>query len=643
MAEKFTPHVLEKLTSITWPGFSPDDTFFWVETKNGSSFIKKSSPAGAEPVSGSLPRCCGSEITFLADRGTGKQLFRAEKQLTTLRHGVNWYSLSGDGKKAVFTANLWDEELAEGTWNREFSEDELAAWKKEQSMRPEEITEIVYKHDSTHGIFDGSKSRLGIWAEGNCELLPVDLFCTFPVFSPDGSQIAFFGYPHKGVQAMNPELFVYDLPSGKTIPLTRGQEIYADCPVCWNKESIIYAAWVTYTEEAFDLRLFCTDTNGAEPVALMADEAIPPVGGMPVSRFGLDDTTPCYQAAEGRVFYRSAWKGRERLYSIRADGSKDLQTILSGDFAVHSFALSGKNKLLAVLSDPLSSEELFLVDPESGQRSRITGVNDFLCEYELQAPLESTIPTKDGTANLPMWVIPPAEMEKGKKYPAVLEIHGGPECCYVLDLWHEFQALGGAQIAVIYCNPRGSSGYGSSFMYGAWEQEAVNDLLSCVSEACRKYRFIDENRIGVTGGSYGGYMTIKLAGTTKRFRAACAQRALCNTATSYGTGDLGFESFGRKPEEIDMLNVLTNRARKSLIRFVDNIDTPMLILHGKEDFRCTFEQAEQLFIAMRERRPDVPCRLVLFPHENHGITRTGSIAHQMRHLSELVNWFKKYL
>jgi dipeptidyl aminopeptidase/acylaminoacyl peptidase len=156
--------------------------------------------------------------------------------------------------------------------------------------------------------------------------------------------------------------------------------------------------------------------------------------------------------------------------------------------------------------------------------------------------------------------------------------------------------------------------------------------------------FVDKDRIGVTGGSYGGYMSHKLIGTTDRFAAAALQRLWCNGCTSYGTGDIGFAS-AKEPvsTEFKMLNYLTERARNSIINKIDDIKVPVLLLHGYDDYRCSFEQSEQFLVAMKDRNPDIPVRLIMFPGENHEITRKGSPQNQVRHLSEIVEWFKKHL
>ena len=252
---------------------------------------------------------------------------------------------------------------------------------------------------------------------------------------------------------------------------------------------------------------------------------------------------------------------------------------------------------------------------------------------------------KSSKAEIQMWVSLPEFIPENHKIPAVLYIHGGPTAAYVADYWHEFQVLTSSGIAVIYCNPRGSTGYGLAFASEepAWGSEAVSDLLQSVDVACENFGCIDPERIGITGGSYGGYMTVKLAATTKRFRAAIGQRVLCNPATSYGTGDMGFYSASMNPNEIDIGEILRGRAKRSLLTHIDDVDIPFLILHGFRDYRCSFEQAEQLFSALKDRKPDLPVRMVMFPAGNHGVSRDGRPCDMIRHIDEMNRWFTKYL
>lgn len=365
----------------------------------------------------------------------------------------------------------------------------------------------------------------------------------------------------------------------------------------------------------------------------------------PTGRTEYGETTPYYAVTADSLYFLSSFKGRENLYKkplYHAD--LPIEMVMKGKTAIHAFAISQQDSIVFTMAALNTPAELFIQECPGVPAVRRTESNRWLADFQLPETEEFWIKSKDGKADLQVWLIRPVRQEMGKLYPAVLYVHGGPECTYNAEFWHEFLALSAAGMAVIYTNPRGSLGYGRKFCADgiAWKPEAMDDLVSVV-EACVEKGGIDKNRIGITGGSYGGYMVNKFIGRTKHFAAAVSQRSLINPATSYGTGDMGFISANPKVENIKMLDYLTNRARGNAITYIDNMKVPLLLLHGYKDYRCSFEQAEQLFIAMRDRNPEVPVRLVMFPEENHGVDRTGKLYNQIRHLQEMCDWFSRYL
>ncbi len=316
-----------------------------------------------------------------------------------------------------------------------------------------------------------------------------------------------------------------------------------------------------------------------------------------------------------------------------------VEMVQPGRTDVQCFHVGETGRLVCVMGEMQRPGEIWL------DGCTLTDHNAWLREYAQGQITECWTQSRDGKARLHYFLLRPVGAEEGKRYPAVLDIHGGPQCMYASAYWHEFHALSAKGFAVIYGDPRGSVGYGHAHCAGpvCWMPEAMNDMEDILADAIARGG-IDPERVGVTGGSYGGYMTNKLIGRTKHFAAAVTQRSLINPATSYGTGDIGFISGrGAPPADFRMLDYLVDRAKGNLITYIDNIDIPVLILHAFKDYRCSFEQGEQFFIAMKERHPEIPVRLVMFPEENHALTRTGKLHSQIRHLQELVGWFASHL
>ena len=692
--KRFTPDTIKNICYLSMPDLHPEGgkTVFvkTVAEEESGSFLSHIyelehqsgvvKPAADETFQEKMPRYSpdGNYLAYLSDRSGELQIYiRNEKtletgKLTSLRHGITYFDWSPDSCVLVFIAPLWKKEVETDLEFTEMKPEEKISWQQEKDWAPIEITEIDYKNDDCYGMRDGSITRVGIVtvSEQKQRLLPTgEMECAYPVFSRDTKQIAFFAKPYSGVYASSAELFVYGLEaeegeSGrKQITKDRSLLLVPTVrPLFSAKNKSLYVlGYYKDEKDGYAETLYEVELESGEAVLVFdpGDEAV--TGGMNTLTVGqtvYGDRNPCFSIdyEAGYLYFRNAWFGWENLYRApldkapqpatkTTDTNSKIEAVLVNRLNVHDFCIPRNNKYILLGGDLTTLAELQEFNLTTGNMKRLTYSNEWLQEYELAKTEECQIQTKDQKAKLSYWVVHPVTEEKGKRYPVVLDIHGGPECTYVNDFWHEFQSFAAAGFLCVYTNPRGSAGYGMEFMNQnqAYQREAMEDLLAVLDHIIER-GLADPERIGVTGGSYGGYMTLKLIMETDRFRAAAAQRCLANMATSYGTGDMGFISKGCEDiSKVKMLEILTNRARRSLIRNVDQIKVPLLLLHGYLDYRCSFEQSEQMFIAMKERNPQVPVRLVMFPGENHGITRIGKLYHQIRHLQEMVDWFVKYL
>ncbi|MGG3923938.1 S9 family peptidase, partial [Geobacillus thermodenitrificans] len=241
------------------------------------------------------------------------------------------------------------------------------------------------------------------------------------------------------------------------------------------------------------------------------------------------------------------------------------------------------------------------------------------------------------------WIMKPPRLGDGEKAPLVVEIHGGPHTMYGFTFFHEFQLLASSGYAVLFTNPRGSHGYGQSFVnavrgdYGGMDYE---DIMAGVDAAIKQFAFIDETRLGVTGGSYGGFMTNWIVGHTNRFRAAVTQRSISNWLSFAGVSDIGY-FFTKWEVGCDVWEDAERLWHHSPLKYVKNVRTPLLILHSEHDYRCPIEQAEQLFIALKQLGQET--KLVRFPDANHDLSRTGNPALRLERLHQIVGWFDHYL
>jgi dipeptidyl aminopeptidase/acylaminoacyl peptidase len=284
--------------------------------------------------------------------------------------------------------------------------------------------------------------------------------------------------------------------------------------------------------------------------------------------------------------------------------------------------------------------ELFITDGAS--EGQITRLNlPWLESRNIRSPQRFRV-RGDNNHDVECWLLTPPGFSHSEKYPLVLEIHGGPQAQYGNAFFHELQVWASAGYLVLAVNPHGSIGYGEQFteeLRGHYGEKDMPDLMTALDAVIAR-GIVDERRIGVTGGSYGGFMVNWLAGHTHRFAAGITQRCISNWVSDFGSSDLSglscVEEFGGPPWE-----AMETYLRLSPITYAGNMRTPLLIEHQEHDYRCSVEQAEQLFMALKAR--DVPVEFVRYPNESHGMSRGGRPSHRIDRLERHLAWFARYL
>ncbi|MBQ8161608.1 MAG: S9 family peptidase [Clostridia bacterium] len=659
---RFTPQDLWRFSSLSCPALSPSGKLCAVVLSrpdpDGTSHPRvrvydTQSAALLYETPGALrekqPVWSGDGCLFLLSDETGDfQVTRltdhlhTRETLTTLRRGVDRFDVKGH--RLALACTLYPDDLEGGLALHPMKQDEKAAWAETIARRPYVAEDLTCKMDEWYGMRKGEQSYLFTQdlGTGAVTRLPFAFECVCPRLSQDGERLAFLCYPHAGAQGRQAEVAVSDLTGENLRLLTEGTGLFAQtlqAPVFSGDGRYLFAPLLHELEGQMSPQVvrFALDAGDAPDFFpdLTAEDDCEGVGEMVASRTDLGSADSVIALQGDDLLFLGAFRGRSILYRMAL--SPDARPVPVDVPGAHPVEFSVSGSSLAVLSGTDSRPAELYVNGV-----QLTHIHDWLPDMEVPETLTVHIPEGESGPALDYFIsLPP---HATGPVPAVLDIKGGPETMQTAAYWHEFHALNAAGFAVIRGNPRGSSGYGRAFRAGGvcWTDSVVDDLLRMCHDAAEK-GLIDPERVGVTGGSYGSYMTVKLISKTKYFRAAVAQRVFVNPGTSYGTGDMGFVSAGEIPKRFTMLSYLTDRARGSNISRVDAIDTPLLILHGYRDYRCTFEQAEQLFVAMKERRRDVPVRLVMFPKENHALTRTGNMKAQVRHLQEIVEWFVKYL
>ncbi|WP_010478589.1 S9 family peptidase [Thermococcus zilligii] len=338
---------------------------------------------------------------------------------------------------------------------------------------------------------------------------------------------------------------------------------------------------------------------------------------------------------DGWVYYVATDGPRANLFRVNLEGK--IERVVSGDRSVESFAIGDYVAFTA--QDAVTPTELYVL--RDGKEKRVTDFNGWIKEYTLSRPEYFKVKASDG-AEIDAWIMKPVGFEPGRKYPAVLEIHGGPKTAYGHSFMHEFHVLTSKGFVVVFSNPRGSDGYGEEFadIRGHYGERDYQDLMEVVDEALKRFDFIDSERIGVTGGSYGGFMTNWIVGHTKRFKAAVTQRSISSWVSFFGTTDIGYYF---APDQIggDPWSNTGGYWEKSPLKYAPSVETPLLIIHSMEDYRCWLPEALQFFTALKYLGKTV--ELALFPGENHELSRSGKPKHRVRRLELIAGWMERWL
>lgn len=284
--------------------------------------------------------------------------------------------------------------------------------------------------------------------------------------------------------------------------------------------------------------------------------------------------------------------------------------------------------------------ELYRVNAE-GER-QLTNLNtECVTKYEYSEPIDVSFVNEKGT-KISGFVIKPAGFEEGKKYPAILDIHGGPKTAYGKVYFHEMQLWSSMGYAVMFCNPTGSDGRGDEFsdIRGGYGQTDFNDLMRFVDTVCENFEFVNRYKIAVTGGSYGGFMTNWIIGHTDRFVAAASQRSISNFVSFSNMSDIG-APFGRDQMAAGVWDDVERVWAQSPLKYADKVKTPTLFLHSDADYRCPLAEGLQMFYALCYH--GVESRMCIFKGENHELSRSGKPKHRIRRLKEITEWLAKYL
>lgn len=337
------------------------------------------------------------------------------------------------------------------------------------------------------------------------------------------------------------------------------------------------------------------------------------------------------------LYFTTTEGGNSQLNRINIKGEITKLTNTPGSvdgFAVHDEQVL----LLRLFKDRL--QEMYQLDNK--QERQLTHFNDWFTNERTIINPEPISYQVNHQIEIDGWVLKPVGWDKNKQYPAIFNIHGGPKTVYGEVYYHEMQYWANQGYFVFFCNPRGSDGKGNEFsdIRGKYGTIDYQDLMGFVDTVLEYYPSIDQERLGVTGGSYGGFMTNWIIGHTNRFKAAVSQRSISNWVSMGYTTDIGYyfadDQIGATPWT-DIGKIWES----SPLKYADQVKTPTLFIHSDEDYRCWVVEGLQMFTALKYH--GVEARLCMFKGENHELSRSGKPQARIRRLKEITEWFDRYL
>lgn len=353
-------------------------------------------------------------------------------------------------------------------------------------------------------------------------------------------------------------------------------------------------------------------------------------------RYG-GDSSYAFMELDGSLVFNTTHGYKSNLFALQSDGLVRQMTEFT---AVDGFDI--KSGVIALTAHQgQSTGELWVI--ENGTARQLTRHNEaLLAELDLPVPEYHSFDNGEGLM-LDGWILRPADYVKGKSYPSILHIHGGPKTVFGETLFHEMQCWAAAGYIVYYCNPRGGDGRPDGFddirgHYGDWDYK---DLMAFTDYVLSVEPGLDKKRMGVTGGSYGGYMTNWIVGHTDRFAAACAQRPISNWVSKFGSSDIGYFFVPDQHGGGNLWDNLDQWWNDSPLKYAQNCTTPLLLIQSIDDFRCELTQSTQMYTALKTR--GVPCEMCLFIGENHELSRSGKPRERLARLREISSWFDRWL
>jgi len=669
MANKIliTPEELDNLVSVGNPQISPDGsqllytrkcvkdginhTTIWVAATKGSKKPRELTTSGKDDMPRWSPD--GTQVAFMRGGESGSQIFTIDmgggeaQQLTNFPEGaISEMQWCPKGCKLAVSYRKTEEPYTNAAAEKR---------KENKESDPPIITESAWYRLDGDGYFGHARFQLylvdattgsynTIWKK---DTLGFFSYC----WSPKGDKIAIATNTskHALTDSKPTKIVIHEVASGKNTTLPNCTKGPKDA-ITWSPNGN-YLAWAgregdesTYSTENLELYVASATKGNAKSITADIDRCLMAVTLSDTGEVAFDSQIR-WTSDSKKLLLKIGWHGEEQICSIPRTGGK-LKELTSGN-AIHSMGnMASDGKTIAMMAGSATTPpEVFVgkITTSKISTKQVSFENTQWCnEHAIATPKEKWITSKDNT-KIQCWIMrPPKEAKQKKSKPAVLQIHGGPHAQYGWAFFHEFQCLASSGYTVVYCNPRGSKGYGRDHcgaIRNDWGGADWVDMQAVIA-MMQKDKNINAKNMGVMGGSYGGYMTNWIVGHCDQFRGAITDRCVSNLVSMGGNSDFADKedgyfggNFWSRPED---------RWRQSPIAHFGNVETPMLIIHSEGDLRCNIEQGEQVFAALQLR--GIESRFVRYPKStSHGFSRGGAPDLRKHRLHEILSWWKRQL
>ncbi|TWT24302.1 S9 family peptidase [Planomicrobium sp. CPCC 101110] len=596
---------------------------------------------GKERVSAPAWSADGKFVAFLSTRDEKNQLYVVSarggeaRNLTEFEKGVDSFLWSPCGKKIWFTAMVKE--------GQAFTDKE----EKEEKKKPEPyvVDELKYKMDGVGlvpkdfhrhiGVVDVVSKNVEKLTEGNYHH-------NLEAVSHDGGKLVFGVTREENLDFIfRQPLFLYDVETKIETPIVEEEGYFGGAAFSHDDAKIAFVGSTREYKNATHSKVYVHDVAGKSYFCL-TEGLDAPVGDYAVADHQQGASAPgVVWTKDDHLYFQVSTMGDVRLYFASLDGA--IYPASQEQEHVYGYDISRDGVFAVVaVSNPVNPGELYKLTIATGERKPLTDFNrQYLEETELVAP-EAIVGKGAKDWDVHGWLMKPYGFSEGEKYPLIVNIHGGPHAMYANTFFHEMQLLAARGFGVLYVNPRGSHSYSQEFVdavrgdYGGGDYE---DIMKALDGVLAEQEWVDTDRLGVTGGSYGGFMTNWIVGHTNRFKAAVTQRSISNWVSFFGVSDIGYY-FSDWQIRADMTDVET-LWQHSPLKYAANVETPLLILHSENDYRCPIEQGEQLYVTLKSMKKET--RFVRFPEADHNLSRTGKPNLRFARLEQISGWMEQYL